>query len=187
MRLDSLRDFEWYNEPLDVSFEERGMHVITRDKTDFWQAAHHKFFRDNGHFFFTRRSDNFTFVAQWHFNSTGQFDQCGVMVRIDEKNWIKAAIMYDNPDQPMLGSAATNCGYSDWAAMPIPAGVSSVAYKIRRQNGDYFIYYSFDGINFKQIRMLHLLNDQPEVKVGAYICSPQREGFDGTLSRLDFI
>ena len=187
MLLDALRDFEWLNEPLDVNFDEMGMRVLTHDKTDFWQSAHHKFGKDNGHFFYTRHSGNFTFLVTWKFVSDGQFDQCGVMLRIDEKNWFKASIMYDNPGQPMLGSSVTNCGYSDWAAMDIPAGVEEVSFKVKRLNGDYVIYYSLDGEVFKQIRVLHLINEQPEVKIGAYICSPRRAGFEATLTQIEFL
>lgn len=186
MLLDALRDFEWLNEPLDVNFDETGMRVLTHDKTDFWQSAHHHFAKDNGHFFYTRREDDFTFVISWKFVSSGQFDQCGVMLRIDEKNWFKASIMYDNPQQPMLGSSVTNCGYSDWAAMEIPHGIEEISFKVKRLKGDYIIYYSLDGLSFKQIRLLHLINDQPEVKIGAYLCSPQREAFEGVLTRIEF-
>lgn len=109
------------------------------------------------------------------------------MLRIDEKNWFKASVMSDNEAQPRLASCVTNCGYSDLAPIEIPAGITEVSYKIKRFKGDYILYYSLDGINFKQLRMLHLLNDQPEVKVGAYICSPQREAFEGVLTQIEFI
>lgn len=186
MLLEQLRDFEWYNEPLDVSFDERGMKVLSRDKTDFWQSLHHKFYKDDGHFFFTRKTGNFVFTIRWDFETNGNFDQCGIMLRIDERNWFKASVMFENFRQPMLGSSVTNNGYSDWAAQDIPMGINQVWYKIKRINGDYIIYFSMDGIKFKQIRLFHLLNDFPEVKVGAYICSPQREGFEATLSQIDF-
>lgn len=186
MLLEQLRQFEWYNEPLDVSFEERGMWVATQNKTDFWQSAHHNFRKDDGHFFFTHQMGNFTLVVKWIFETRGQFDQCGIMVRVDEKNWFKASIMYDNPENPTLGSCVTNSGYSDWAAQKIPTGINEIWYKVKKVNGDYLIFYSLDGVKYEQIRMLHLINDMPEVKVGAYICSPQREGFEGILTKIDF-
>jgi len=34
--------------------------------------------------------------------------------------------------------------------------------------------------------MFHLLNDCPEVKIGAYACSPQRDDFEAILSQIDF-
>lgn len=187
MLLDALRDFEWLNEPLDVNFEETGMRVLTHNKTDFWQSAHHRVSKDNGHFFYTRRYDDFSFVVGWKFQINGRFDQCGIMLRIDEKNWFKASIMYDAPQYPMIGSCVTNNGYSDWANIDIPAGIEEMYYKIKRHKGDYVISYSFDGQNFRQMRMLHLLKDQPEVKVGAFVCSPQHEGFEATLTRIEFL
>lgn len=186
MLLEQLRDFEWLNEPFDVSFEERGMWVSTHDKTDFWQSAHHNFKKDSGHFFFTRRSLNFTLTVKWLFENKGRFDQCGIMVRIDEKNWFKASIMYDNPQNPQLGSCVTNNGYSDWAAQKIPDGVNEVWFRVKRCNGDYLVFYSLDGVKYEQIRMLHLLNDMPEVKAGAYVCSPQHGGFEAVLAKIDF-
>lgn len=55
MFLEQLRDFEWYNEPADVSFDERGMQVLSLPGTDFWQSLHHRVSKDDGHFFFTRK------------------------------------------------------------------------------------------------------------------------------------
>ena len=178
MLLDALRDFEWLNEPLDVNFEETGMRVLTHNKTDFWQSAHHRVAKDNGHFFYTRRFDDFSFVVGWRFRIEGRFDQCGIMLRIDEKNWFKASIMYESPQYPMIGSCEN---------IDIPTGIEQMYYKIKRYKGDYIISYSYDGINFRQMRLLHLLKDQPEVKVGAFICSPQHEGFEATLTRIEFL
>ena len=47
MRLDALKDFEWYNEPENVRFSDLGMVVNCKPKTDFWQSAHHNFKKDN--------------------------------------------------------------------------------------------------------------------------------------------
>lgn len=187
MLLGALQDFEWYNEPENVIFRDRALHVAAAPKTDFWQSRHRNFGMDNGHFFFSRRENNFTFVLKWSFTASKPYDQCGIMLRIDEKNWIKASIMYDSPERPMLGSGVTQNGYSDWAAQDIPPGVNEIWFKLRRLNGDYLVSYSLDGDKFKQIRITHLQNDMPEVKVGAYICSPGPDGFEAVLSQMDFL
>lgn len=83
--MEQLRDFEWYNEPADVSFDERGMRVLSRARTDFWQSLHHRFSKDDGHFFFTRKTGNFSCTVKWNFETDGSFDQCGIMLRIDEQ------------------------------------------------------------------------------------------------------
>ena len=187
MHFEALENFEWYNDPENVRFENDAMIIYARQGTDFWQSVHRGFKKDDGHFFFCRQEGDFFLTLKWHFDRLEKFSQCGIMLRIDEKNWFKASVMSDNEAQPRLASCVTNCGYSDLAPIEIPAGITEVSYKIKRFKGDYILYYSLDGINFKQLRMLHLLNDQPEVKVGAYICSPQREAFEGVLTQIEFI
>ncbi len=186
MFLEQLRDFEWYNEPADVSFEERGLRVLSRAGTDFWQSLHHKFSKDDGHFFFARKTGNFTCTVKWDFETNGNFDQCGIMLRIDERNWVKASVMFENFRTPLLGTCVTNAGFSDWASQEIPRGINQVWYRLKRINGDCLLHISLDGKVFKQVRMFHLLNDSPEVKIGAYICSPQRDNFEAVLSQIDF-
>ncbi|MBR1604482.1 MAG: DUF1349 domain-containing protein [Alphaproteobacteria bacterium] len=186
MLLGDLQDFEWYNEPQNVRFQEQEMIVCAEKGTDFWQSRHHHYGVDNGHFFFTRRKGNFSFVLKWAFTACGAYNQCGLMLRVDENNWIKASMMYDNPDRPMLGTSVTQNGYSDWAAQDIPSDLTSIWFKAKRLNGDYQIYYSLDGQNFKQIRVAHLINDLEEIKIGAYICNPKSDSFQASLSVLEF-
>ena len=186
MRLEALKDFEWLNEPENVVFHDKEMRIVAQRETDFWQSKDHHFHRDNGHFFYSKRRNNFTFTVKWQFEKLNPYHQCGLMVRIDENNWIKASVLYDNPKRPMLGSSVTQYGYSDWAAQDIPADISEVWFRIIRQQGDYMIYYSLDGLSFKQMRLAHLLSDMPEVKVGAYVCNPTQTDFEAVLSVLEF-
>lgn len=185
MLLDALKHFEWYNEPENVRFNDLGMVVNSRSKTDFWQSTHHNFHKDNGHFFFTRSQRNFTLTVQWHFEEAFQFDQCGLMLRVDERNWFKLSMMTENPQMPKLGTSLTNFGYSDWAVQDLITPVTDIWYRLRRNSGDYIAYFSLDGQKFKQLRLFHLINDNPEVKVGPYICSPQRNDFECVLTGLE--
>lgn len=185
MLLDALKYFEWYNEPENVRFNDMGMVVCSRPKTDFWQSTHHNFHKDNGHFFFTRSSKDFTITLQWYFDQAFRFDQCGLMLRADERNWFKAGLMSELETAPKLGSSLTNFGYSDWAVLDLEPPLHNIWYRLRRNGGDYIAYYSLDGENFRQLRLFHLMNDNPEVKIGAYACSPQRSGFECVLTSMD--
>lgn len=186
MLLGALQDFEWLNEPENVVFRDKAMHIVAENKTDFWQSKHHNFGQDNGHFFFTRRNDDFSLLIKWSYVQSQPYDQCGIMLRIDNNNWIKASIMYDNPERPVLGTGVTQNGYTDWAAQDISLGVKDIWFKLKRSHGDYMLYYSLDGDCYKQIRVAHLLNDVEEIKVGAYICSPKNDSFEAILSQLEF-
>lgn len=185
MLLDALKDFEWYNEPENVRFNDFGMVVNTRPKTDFWQSTHHNFHKDSGHFFFSRIDRDFELVVKWSFEKAYKFDQCGIMLRVDERNWFKISIMSEDAEKTKLGSSLTNFGYSDWAVVNLDIPLKEIWYKLKRYNGDYIAYYSLDGIKYVQLRLFHLINDNNELKVGAYACSPQRSDFECVLEVLD--
>ena len=187
MLLEALQNFEWYNEPENVVFQEKNLCVSARPETDFWQSKQHGIGRDNGHFFFTRRKGDFVFAIKWTLKEISPFHQCGIMLRIDENNWIKATILYDNPKRPMVGTSVTQSGYSDWAAQDISPDTSEIWFKLKRIKEDYLIYYSLDGKNYTQMRITHMLNDLSEIKVGAFICNPTKQPFEATLSQLEFI
>ena len=52
MILENLKNFEWYNEPANVTFGSHELEITAAEGTDFWQSKHHNFFKDDGHFFF---------------------------------------------------------------------------------------------------------------------------------------
>lgn len=185
MLLDALKRFEWYNEPENVRFNERGMVVTAKPQTDFWQSTHHNFHKDNGHFFFTRTITDFVLTVKWQFEKSFQFDQCGLMLRVDERNWFKLSLMSEQADAPKLGTSLTNFGYSDWAVQDLPQPLTEIWYRLKRSGSDYIAYFSVDGVVYKQMRLFHLVNDNPEIKVGAYAAAPRRSSFEAVLETLE--
>ena len=186
MLLDSLRDFEWYNEPKDVSFDETGMHVTSFERTDFWQNANAKMSKDNGHFFYTRKNGDFTVKARWNFETDAAFEQCGIMLRFDARNWLKVSMMSEDKRTPKLGTVVVNEGFADLSVVEIPENTQEIWYKIRKIQKDFLVYYSLDGKRFFQIRMFSFVHSHEDIKAGAFICSPLNAPFSATLSEIDF-
>src|SRR5574344_1948681 len=112
MLLENLKQFDWLNEPYNVRFDEMGMHVSARGKTDFWCCSRYDFRKDDGHFFFSYVLGDFCCDLNWKFEEIAKFDQCGIMIRTDVNNWFKASIMYEDDNKPMLATSLTNEGYS---------------------------------------------------------------------------
>jgi regulation of enolase protein 1 (concanavalin A-like superfamily) len=185
MLLEKLKEFDWLNEPQYVRFDESGMRVLTKYRTDFWCCARHNFYKDDGHFFFSYATGDFCCDLNWSFVNPKTFDQCGIMVRNDVNNWFKASIMYEDDNKPMLATSLTNEGYSDLATISLPQGINKVWYRIKRKRGCYIASYSFDGANYIQLRKFYLVKDLDEIKVGAYICSPQRDEFEAVLHDIE--
>lgn len=185
MLLDVLKDFEWLNEPEEVYFGDEGMKVKALAGTDFWVNNRAKFAKDNGHFFFKRVLGDFCLTAKWRFYRPEAFEQCGLMVRIDKNNWLKISLMQENMENPRIGTVCASGGCSDWSLHQISPVEEELSFKIRRVKGEYLLYYSTDGLHYVLLRRSALLYDMDEVKVGAYVCSPQKEGFEAVLETID--
>ena len=181
MILENIKDFDWYNEPQNVEFLEEGIFVTAAPQTDFWQSIDYKFFKDNGHFFATSYSGDFTLAGKWHFPVIKDSAQCGIMARFDAQNWIKVGLLSPNPYSPQIGVVVSFQGASDWSTVALPAEVKNLWLKIRRRGCDFLVYYSLDGNKYSQIRMLHFSKNQKDMKVGAYACSPKGESFECVL------
>ena len=186
MRLESLADFQWYNEPANVTFEEKNVKIIAKPQTDFWQSLHHQIKKDNAHFFYKTLKGDFTLIVKWQFTSYDNFNQCGIMARVDERNWFKSALMSKNKNTPEIGTCVTIGGYSDWAGALISTAPEEIFYKLERKDNDFICFYSLDGHKYIRLRQFYLRGIEPDIKAGAYIAAPQNTPFEAVLDEIDF-
>jgi regulation of enolase protein 1 (concanavalin A-like superfamily) len=178
--------FEWLYPPAAFSFPTaNSVKITTGEKTDFWQRTFYGFRNDNGHFLYRRIRGNFVLTAVTHFNSDTLYDQCGLLARLDEDNWIKCSCEYETAEFAHLGSVVTNLGYSDWAKQEVPASVHAIKYRLERRGPDFFVSAATDCENLKEIRVAHLHRDFDEILVGVYACSPQRAGFECEITDIE--
>ncbi len=181
MLLDSLKNFFWLNEPANVRFVEEGMLVETLPETDFWQSKHHRFYKDNGHFFYTRKQGDCRFTVKWQIGDVLASDQCGIMIRIDDQNWAKAGLLTTDLRQPQLGSVVTVAGVSDWASWPLDNLPRELWCRLVKKDKDILLFASIDGTNFRQIRMFTIPKIVDEFKIGAFACSPLKHSLSCIL------
>jgi regulation of enolase protein 1 (concanavalin A-like superfamily) len=180
--------YAWLYPPASFEFlGSNGVKITTLEKTDFWQRTHYGFRNDNGHFLYRLIKGNFRLKAECHFNSDTLYDQCGLLARIDEDNWIKASCEYETAEVSNLGCVITNLGYSDWSKQEIPASIHVITYQMERRGPDFFVSIATDGTNFKEIRVGHLHKAVDELMVGVYACSPQRAGFECEIRNIEIL
>lgn len=184
MILGSIRDFSWFNEPDVVNFTDGGLQIIAQPQTDFWQNVDCDFYKDNGHFFASRRSNDFVFECKWRFDVLQDSAQCGAMVRIDALNWLKIGLLSPHINTPQIGVVVAHQGSSDWSMIDIPASVDFLWFKIKRKGQDFIMSYSFDGITYKSARMVHISTAKDILDVGAYACSPKNKTFPCVLEEI---
>lgn len=173
----------WIRKPQNVNIEDNKIEIITDAGTDLWQRTYYGFQNDNAPVLQARTSEKyFSFVVKTQFESKHRFDQCGIAIYLDNENWLKASIEYENEEYQRLGSVVTNHGYSDWATTDISASIKEMWYRLSRRESDYCIECSTDGIHFKQMRICHLLEGSGEITFGIYACSPEKSSFKATFT-----
>ena len=180
-----LKKVFWIFEPKQYELKEDIITITTDPNTDFWQRTYYGFRNDNAPALLTKTDEKyFSFTVKTDFNSKRQFDQCGVIIYQNSDNWFKASIEYENDEYQRLGSVVTNNGFSDWATTDIGGDIKSMYYRLSRRNNDFCIENSFDGKNFKQMRIFHLFQGNDEINLGIYACSPCESSFKAMFSEI---
>ncbi len=170
------RSFYWLNEPTRYNLG-AGLEIFTNTQTDFWQKTHYGFQRDDGHCLLTQLTGDFSLTAHVEFRPHEKYDQCGLMVRVDQDNWIKVSTEYESETDSRLGSVVTNLGYSDWATQDIPSSHKEMWYRVSKKDNDFLLENSYDGQQWLQLRITHLHQTFETLQVGVTACSPIGENF----------
>ena len=180
---DQLNSFFWINQPQVFEWHDDRLEMVTEPRTDLWQRTYYGFCAANAPSFVTELKGDFSFSVKADFSDSHfMYDQCGLLLFLNSENWIKASVEYENNEFSCLGSVVTNLGYSDWATTDIPADVNEMWFRLSRRGQDFYIENSYNGIDFRQIRMTHLHDATGSVKVGVYACSPLDSSFRAKFS-----
>ncbi|MEU6247754.1 DUF1349 domain-containing protein [Glycomyces sp. NPDC047010] len=123
MHIDAPIEVPWKSgawTALPVSAEEAGgrLRVTAAEGSDAWRHTAYGFVHDNEHALLEEwdreRAVEVAFIADYD----AQFDQAGLMVRIDAERWIKTGVEYAD-GALQLGAVVTD-GRSDWSTAPVP-------------------------------------------------------------------
>lgn len=176
----------WIREPKEFEISDDKIVMVTEPDTDLWQETHYNNSADTAPVLQMQTDqESFIFTVKASFNYVDLYDQCGIAIYLDSKNWMKAS-SENIDDHQKLGSVVTNNGFSDWATRDIPANINHIWYRLTREKADFIIETSFDGENFKQMRIFHLhkAEGKSEISFGLYACSPWDGPFTATFSKM---
>lgn len=176
------QELQWLNQPKKFSGNAQKLTFTVEPGTDFWQVTHYGFKRDNGPFTFVETEGDFEVSVKVTGSYTELFHQAGLMIRIDEKNWIKTGIEFVDGKQNV--SAVVTREVSDWSVIPRNNSPKSVWLKLLRK-GDYAeIKYSFDGKNFEMLRLAYF-PPKVKVQVGMVAAAPGKVSFPVTFENFE--
>ena len=182
----NAKSMNWTRAPKEYRVTDNQVEIITEPFTDLWQRTYYHFRNDNAPLL-QLNSDKkyFSFVVKTEFDTKVRYDQSGIVMYIDSENWLKASIEYENDKIQRLGSVVTNNGYSDWASVDIDASIKYAWFRLSRRENDFCIENSFDGKNFKQMRICHMFNVSDTIQFGIYACSAENSAFKAIFSEME--
>lgn len=167
--------FQWLNEPTVWEGDAQALALTTDPSTDFWRHTFYGFVRDNGHAYLSRVSGDFTAAAVVLGEYEQLYDQAGLMLRIDERTWIKTGIEFT--DGMMHFSVVVTRDVSDWSVIPMPEARPdhTIGVRLTRHDDAVRVQYSVEGGAWQMARLAAFPADDAEV--GVMACSPERGGF----------
>ncbi len=168
------RDGRWLNEPKNWSVDSAGELALVTDKgSDFWRETHYGFTRDSGHFLGFPTGDAFTAQLRIRGQYEKLYDQAGIMVRVDERRWVKAGIELSD-GRAMLSSVLTD-GKSDWSTGPYEADPRDFWMRATVAKGVLRLQVSADGKSWPLVRLAPF-PVAAGYQVGPMSCTPERSG-----------
>lgn len=177
---------QWTRAPKQYTITGDRVEIVTEPRTDLWQRTYYHFRNDNAPVLqLTSEEEFFSFVVKTDFDSKVRFDQSGIVMYLDSDNWLKASVECENDRFQRLGSVVTNNGYSDWASTDIPADIKSIWFRLSRRGLDFCVECSYDGEEFKQMRICHMFGVGKTVSFGIYACSPEENSFRASFTHME--
>jgi regulation of enolase protein 1 (concanavalin A-like superfamily) len=146
--------------------------------TDYWRVTHYGFVHDNGPLRYQEHSGNFEAKVRIQGKYHELYHQAGLMIRIDEENWIKAGIEYLNDRQNL--SAVLTRGFSDWSILALSESPAFLWLRLQRYHDTVQVSYSLDNEKWSMMRLAYFPPQVP-VKIGMLVSAPGKEPFEVTF------
>jgi regulation of enolase protein 1 (concanavalin A-like superfamily) len=178
---DLLSRMSWLNPPASEHYNEGVLTVRARGKTDFWRKTFYGYVTDNGHLMHTPVLGEFTLQARVNGNYAALYDQAGLMVRLDEKHWMKCGS--ELVEGKRWASVVFTHDYSDWSTMEDVSQTGAVWWRVVRTRDSIEAQCSADGEKFTTIRQGYFPADV-KVMAGVMCAAPEGAGFDAVFDQL---
>jgi regulation of enolase protein 1 (concanavalin A-like superfamily) len=174
------QDMRWTNEPEKWKQKGEDIKVTCPMETDYWRETLHGFTKDDAPFYWMYVDYDFEARLSIKPKLKYLYDQAGMMIRLNEKNWIKLGICH------YRDSLNVSCCFtrdkSDWSTHRLPKRKIEWFHVWAKRKGNVIeCFYSLDNENWIRIRQGYF-SDAPRLRVGMMCAAPETAGFKVTFS-----
>ncbi|MGC5329957.1 DUF1349 domain-containing protein [Micromonospora sp. DT62] len=166
---------EWWNEPVRVENGPAGeLLVQPAEGSDLWRHTSYGFVHDDAPALLAPLPAGEAMEVAFVLDYDEQFDQAGVLVRVDERNWVKAGVEVSD-GQPQVGAVVTR-EVSDWSVAGVPRWAGrEVTVRVSRDGDALTVRARADDEPWRLVRLAPLA-PEAVATAGPYCCSPTRAG-----------
>jgi uncharacterized protein len=166
---------QWLNEPARWSAAGQTLTVSADAGTDFWRTTHYGFVHDTGHLYGEELGGDFDLSVLVRGGYAAQYDQAGVMVRIDERRWLKTGIEF--VDGQIRFCTVVTLDYSSWAVAGLPPGLTELELVLARRGDAVEVHYRADA-GPTELAAVAYLPPREAVLAGPRCAAPEGGGFE---------
>lgn len=171
----SLEKMQWFNEPAQWEVKNNTLTMQVTPKSDYWRISHYGFTVDDAPFYYAVYGGEFEAKVKITGAYKERFDQMGLMLRIDEKNYIKTGVEF--VDGKFNISTVVTHEKSDWSVTALDKVPPFVWIKVVRRLDAVEVFYSYDDKAYILTRNAPLQDNTP-VMVGLMAACPDGNGFE---------
>ncbi len=175
MKAQSLEKMQWYNEPEQWQIKNNSLIMQVTPNSDYWRISHYGFTVDDAPFYYGTYGGEFEAKVKLTGAYKARFDQMGLMIRTDHKNYIKTGVEF--VDGKFNVSTVVTHEKSDWSVLPLDKAPPFIWIKVVRRLDAVEIFYSLDDKTYTMTRNAPLQDNTP-VMIGLMAASPDGNGFE---------
>ena len=141
---------EWLNEP--ASWQRTGdvLTVSVDPSTDFWRETGYGYIRDSGHVYGEVLAGDLDVSVRMRYTLGVQYDQAGVMLRADERTWLKTGVEFFEGRARL--STVLTLGRSSWMVTDLPEGTDEIVLRVSRRGDAVEVRYVIEDRSLGMLR-----------------------------------
>ncbi len=164
----------WSEPPVQVSEEGGDLAVTAAEGSDAWRHTAYGFVHDDAHALLALFVPGTAVEVVFTADLMAEFDQAGIMVRIDEEHWVKAGLEF--ADGVLGVGAVVTDRVSDWSVGAVPEWLGQrVRMRVSWSNDALTVRAGIDGEPLRLVRVAPFAQSQAAM-AGPYLAAPTRAG-----------
>lgn len=164
----------WTHPPADTRTDGKDLLVTAAGGSDAWRLTSYGFVRDSAHALLAPLAPGNAVEVAFTAALPEQFDQAGIMLRVDERNWVKAGL--ERSDGHLQLGAVVTRDYSDWSLARADEWADARVRIRLSRTADALVVRAARGAEpWRLVRVAPLL-DSLDAQAGPYLAAPSRAG-----------